>query len=188
MSDALSEFKFKESGGLFLTISKGDSVKIRVLTTDPLVTLNKKYGNTIFNFIVWNWDEGKAQVLSKGASIARPIQRIHTDEDYGADIQKVDLKLVATSTGPEDKDVEYSVNPLPKAENLTKEQLEEAKQIDLEKAVGGNGTRMSELNKGADLTPDVNDQDGVDDRRDDSGKDEVVLDDDEPADLSEIPF
>lgn len=188
MSDALRNYKFKESGGgLFLKLAKGDSIKLRILTTDPLVSTDN-YGNTRFNFVVWNWDESKAQILSKGASIARPIQKLHLDEDYGADIQKIDVKLTATSTGVEDKDVEYTVNPLPKANELTPEILAEVKKIDLEKAIT-NGTRMSKLLEGEELpVKDVNDMDGVDDRRDDSGKDEVVLDDDEPVDLSDIPF
>lgn len=190
MSDPLKNFEFPESEGLFLKLEKGGSVKLRVLTTDPLVSYDN-YGNMRFSFVVWNWDAKKAQILSKGNSIARALQQLHNDEDYGANIQEIDLKITAVSTGSEKKDVEYSVNPLPKAQKITDEILEEVKKVDLEKAIK-DGKRMSALSEGEELAipESVRQASGVDDNRDDSAKDEVVIDDidDEPVDLSDIPF
>lgn len=180
MKDPLAEFVFaeNESQSLFLSVKKGDSIKLRVLTTDPVVSKDK-YGNTRFAFIVWNYTENKAQILNKGASIARPIQQLHLDEDYGANIQKIDIKLIATSTGSEDKDVEYTLTPLPKAETLTVEQIKEAEKIKLDEIIK-NGTRMSEINQGApvkSVEPEVPQADTVHE-----------VQDDEPINLDDIPF
>lgn len=180
MSDPLKDYQFQESEGnsLFLTVKKGDSIKLRVLTVDPMISKDK-YGNTRFAFVVWNYNEQKAQILNKGASIARPIQQLHTDEDYGANIQKLDVKLVATSTGHEDKDVEYTLNPLPQSTDLTSEQVEEAKKINLENVIK-NGIRMSAAAKG-ETTPEVTTSPQVDD--------EVhEVEDTAPINLDSIPF
>lgn len=143
MSDALKQYQFKsEGGGLFLKFSPDEPVKVRVLTTDPLINVDN-YGNTRYAFVVYNFTEGKAQILNKGVTVSRQIQALHQDEDYGADIQKLDIKITATGEG---KETRYSVNPLPKSEKLTDEQVTEAREIDLEKVIGG-GIRMSEAVK-----------------------------------------
>lgn len=178
--DPLREFQFREGGGdgMFFKIAKGESKKIRVLTTDPVINTDK-YGGTKFAFIIYNHDESKAQILNKGASIARPIQQIHADEDYGADVQKIDLKITSTSTGPEEKDVEYSVNPLMKQEHLTEEQIAEAKEINLDKIV--DGIRMSEAVKNPEKTKDLEKSKPEETK-------ESIIEDDDDIDLSEVPF
>lgn len=185
--DPLAEFVFAENEGqsLFLSVKKGDSIKLRVLTTDPVVSKDK-YGNTRFAFIVWNYTDSKAQILNKGASIARPIQQLHLDEDYGANIQKIDIKLIANSTGPEDKDVEYILTPLPKAETLTVEQIKEAEKIKLDESIK-NGTRMSLLNQGA----KVQEQPVTQPKQDTPVSNEEVdslLASGEPISLEDVPF
>jgi len=175
--DPLKDFKFKSEGSdLFVTIKEDAPVKLRVLTTDPMIHIESKYGSTRFAFVVWNFTENKAQILDKGASIAREIQKLHMDADYGADIQKIDLKITGSGTG---KDTRYSVTPLPKAGTLTKEQIAEAAKIDLNKIIK-NGVRMSEANAGTELpTVQVNADENFDDI------DEVA---DQPVNMADIPF
>ncbi|HWT40039.1 MAG TPA: hypothetical protein VN081_02090, partial [Dongiaceae bacterium] len=126
MSDPLSNYNFG-SGSSGLYVSEFP-VKLRVLTTDPVVHMEEKYGSTKFAFIVWNHDLGKAQILDRGSSIAKAIQELHNDEDYGADIQKIDIKITSTGEG---KETRYAVTPLPKSIELTKDQIKEAADIDL---------------------------------------------------------
>ena len=174
MSDPLKDYQFPESdGGLFVKITEDKPIKLRVLTNDPLIHVDK-FSNTRFAFVVWNWTEGKAQILDKGASIARPIQKIHVDEDFGADIQKVDIKITATGSG---KETTYDVNVLNAAQDLTQKMVDEAKQINLEE-IFKNGTRMSQANNGTKVQQY-------------SGSEDVEIDDvdeDNPVDLTDIPF
>lgn len=143
MSNALRDLKFGDGGGS--SFIKEFPAKIRILSTDPLVSIDK-YGNTRFSFAVWSYDENKAMILSKGASIARPIQQIDADADYGMDVTAVDLKITSTGEG---KDTRYSVNVLPKTETLDKEQTKEVNDLDDNlKNIIKNGVRASAYNEG----------------------------------------
>lgn len=178
MSDALSGYNFS-SGSSGLWVDEFP-VKLRVLTTDPLVHVEAKYGSTKFAFVVFNHDAGKAQILDRGASIAEAIQKLHLDEDYGADVQKIDIKISKTGEG---KDTRYSVTPLPKAIELTNEQIKEATTIDLPGKIK-NGVRMSAINNGADTPmPLVVVTDAI-------YQDVLIEDFDEaePVNLADIPF
>jgi len=135
-----------------LKLSEGSSdfikqfpAKIRVLSTDPLVNLDK-FGGTKFAFPVWSYDEQKAMILNKGASIVKGIQQIDADEDYGGDVTAVDIKILSSGEG---KETRYSVNVLPKTQDLTEEQVEAVNKLDtnLSKIIK-NGVRASEFNKG----------------------------------------
>lgn len=151
--DALSNLKNRESGSdLYLSIKEGSPAKIRVLTTDPYIHKDK-FGNTRFAFVVWDHEANKPQILDRGWSIAKEVQSLHMDEDYGADITKVDLKITATGQG---KETRYSVNVLPKTTPLEDGHIEEANALNLEKIIK-NGLYASEYNKGTDLPEtDVN--------------------------------
>jgi len=162
-------------GGLFVKLTEGNPVKLRILTTDPIVTKDK-FGNTKFAFIVWNYTENKAMILNKGASIANEIKRLHLDEDYGADIQKMGIKI---TTKGQLKETRYSVDPLPNAEELTKEQVDEARNIRFEEAVK-NGIRLSKLESSDDIP--VNEEYEAEEHQEESE------DEDEPVDLNDVPF
>ena len=156
--DALKQYKFKEAtgGDLFTTVKSDQPQKLRVLTLDPIVHVDK-FANTRYAFVVYNYTVGKAQILDKGASIAKQISDLHLDDDYG-DINKIDIKITATGEGMETR---YSVNVLPKTESLTVDQIKEAANIKLDEIVKG-GTRMSALNNGEPLqtaTPEYTDED-----------------------------
>ena len=145
-TNALSTFSF--STGLFLTFNAGDEFKIRVLTTDPVVSQNE-YKNkatgevesltTKFAFIVYNFTQKKAQILNAGASITKEIQRLGNDEEWGANIKNMDIKISAEG---EHKNRKYKVTPMPKPETLTNEQIRECQAIDLDAKIDG-GNRMS---------------------------------------------
>lgn len=172
--DALKQYRFKEAtgGDLFTTIKSDQPQKLRVLTLDPIVHVDK-FANTRYAFVVYNYTVGKAQILDKGASIAKQISDLHLDDDYG-DINKIDIKITATGEGMETR---YSVNVLPKTEVLSVDQIKEAANIKLDEIIK-NGTRMSALNDGAPLpTVQVETPDEV--------TDEQL---DEEIDLSSIPF
>lgn len=182
-ADALKTFQFPKNKGLFVSFDDGDEFKLRVLTTDPVVT-NKEFIDPVtgetnlstkFAFIVYNFSLEKAQILNAGATITREIQRLHQDEDYGANIKQIDIKIAATGSKLTRK---YSVNALPKAEVLTNEQIKECQAINLEEKV--DGQRMS-FYKPADYQ-------ATDTNKPTEG--DIVIEDipDEPINLNDIPF
>jgi hypothetical protein len=103
-------------------------------------------GNTKYSFIVWNWTQNKAQILSKGPGVLKQLQAIHLDEDFDS-LNKVDIKLSATGEGLETR---YGVQVLPKARGMTSDMAKEAQGIKLEESIEG-GIRLSQINNGAEL-------------------------------------
>jgi len=178
MSDPLSKLKNRESGAdLYLTIKEGSPAKVRVVSTDPYIHKDK-YGNTRFAFAVWSHDLSRPMILDKGWGIAKNIQALHMDDDYGADITNVDIKITATGSGLETR---YSINVLPKTLKLEDGHFEEAQSLNLDKIIK-NGLYASDYNKGKELpATDINaDMPGLDpdaaDRFVDSLKDEPWVD------------
>lgn len=147
MTDALSALRFPEKSGgdTFIKFEKDKAIKLRVYTTNPLISLDN-YGNTKYSFAVWSYDDGKAKILSKGTSIAQGIAGLHNDPDYGEDITKLDIKIVPTGDGMERR---YTINVLPKAQNLTTEAMTEVKELDenMDKIIK-NGVRAEDYNNG----------------------------------------
>lgn len=154
MADALRGLTFpeKEGGSTFIKFKADVAQKLRVYTTDPLISIDQ-YGNTRYSFAVWNYEEGKAMLLSKGKTIAEPIVRLHNDPDYGEDITQVDIKILPTG---EELERKYQVNVLPKAQTLTPEQEAEVTKLDgkMEEIIP-NGIRASAYNKGEALPSPV---------------------------------
>lgn len=152
--DGLRSIRLKDNnseGGLFIRFVADQPVKLRVFSTNPIVA-NDPFGNTRYNFAVWNFTEAKPMILSAGALITRAISELHNDEDYGADVTKVDIKISPTGEKMERR---YSVQALPKASHIDPkdEQLVHDLDRDLEKFVK-NGVRAQEYNEGAEL-PDT---------------------------------
>lgn len=147
----LQELKFSEGNGSFI---KSFPAKLRILSTDPVVHMDK-FGSTKFAFPVWSYDENRPMILNKGASIVRGIQQIDSDEDFGADVTSVDIKITSTGEG---KETRYSVNALPKTQELTEDQLAQVEDLNksLEKIIK-NGVRVSSYNKGAKLKANEDD-------------------------------
>jgi hypothetical protein len=174
--DALSQARFGDS--LFLN---DFPTKIRVLTLDPMVYVDK-YANTRYAFVVFNLNEDKVQVLNKSASFPRRFQEIHTDDDFGRDIRKIDLKIA--TNGLQGTDIRYTITPIGMPHDLTQEQLRVIKDtaIDLQtliRKIAPNALRLSEINSGKQVKSEV------------EPEDTAIVDDIElgkPVDLSEIPF
>lgn len=198
--DSLSKFDFNRVGGAgkFLKFVAGESVTIRVLTKDPVVTEQifkngeEESFSTKFNFVVWNFTAEKAQILSATATMCRTFQRVATDEDYGSNLQKCDFKISAEG---EKKQRTYDINVLRHSGNekeLTKDMIEEARKINLDKDVQDNKGRLSVWE------PPVKDEEPADYSEDSPGHAEAkkVRDalgnednlDDEPINIDEIPF
>lgn len=183
-ADALSKFEFPKGKGLFVTFSDGDEYKVRVLTTDPVVSTseyeNAKTGevtvSTKFAFIVYNFTLSRAQILNAGATITKEIQRLHQDEEWGANIKKMDIKISAEG---EQLGRKYTITPVPKPETLTMDQIKECRAINLEEKIE-NGQRMSLYDPNQVPTTTV----------EEPVKDKVVEDEDEeePINLDDIPF
>jgi hypothetical protein len=178
MSDPLSNIKFKESGGGgadFIKFKANEPVKLRVFTTNPTIHLNN-YGKEQFSFAVWNYDEEKAMILSKGISIAKALSTLHRDEDFGADITALDIKIVPTGEG---MDREYSINPLPKAQKLSDEQLTQLEELDGKlDTIFKTSVRAEQYNEG--------EKPQAPEKLDDV--EPMPSDDDAPIDLGNIPF
>lgn len=148
-ADALSKFDFGQVGGssLFLKFKAGEPVTLRVLTVDPVVSI-EEYRNqqtdevesvsTKFSFVVYNFTAGKAQILKCTPTVARKIGELHTDPDFGANIRKVDIKITPTGEKLERR---YDVQVLPKTNELTPAMIKEAQAIKLDDRVEGD--RMS---------------------------------------------
>lgn len=190
--DALRGFDFSSfgNGGLFLKFEAGKAVTLRVLTVDPMVqqTEYETDGETTFStkfyFIVYNFTDGKAQILGASPGVARKIGELHTDEDFGANIRKIDIKI--TPSG-EKLTRKYDVQVLPKARELSNAQIKEAQEIDLEKAIT-DGQRMSYYDPDKPPT-----KSGIDQARETAKAlraDDPVIDDidEEPINLDDIPF
>lgn len=127
---------YKPAGGgdgLFLKISDGDSVKLRIASEPAIFTTTFEGSDpsTRFAWTVWNRGEKKAQVFNGGKSIYNQIADLV--EEWG-EPTTFDISVKRTGQGLETR---YSVNPLPKSTDLTKEEQEECDKVDLLKAVKG---------------------------------------------------
>lgn len=172
--DALSKLQFKEgnSESNFIKFVTDKAIKVRVFTTNPTIHVNN-YGKEQISFAVWNWDEDKAMILSKGPSIARQISTIHQDDDFGADVTKVDIKITPTGDG---MNREYGVNVLPKATDISDAQLEALAELDKKlSSIFKGSVRAEEYNNG--IKPQAFHPD-----------DGEPLNEDEQLDLTKLPF
>lgn len=210
--DPLSTFDFDQvtTAGLYLKFSPGDSVIVRILTTDPVISesefTDKTTGevrlNTRFAFIVYNFTDKRAQIMQATANTAKEIGKLHNDPDFGANIQKVDLKI----TPPNKNEIKaYDIQVLPSARPLSQAMIDEAKAIDLDNNVKDSRGRMSVWVKKPANEPEVGSS-GSDDEgpgkaaaRETAEKlkaskepvpEDIVIEDigDEPINLDDIPF
>jgi hypothetical protein len=133
--------KFTSGGGdgLFTQTPEG-TVKLRIFSlahyslgeyTDP--ESGEKTHSDKYSWVVWNYDDDKAQILSKGKSVFNQIAELSQDEDWG-DPTTYDIKITRTGKGMETR---YSVVPSPSKGTLTEAQVEACEAIDLPKVVKG---------------------------------------------------
>lgn len=153
MSNPLANLKF-ESTSDFIKFKADVPVKARVLSVNPLIHDNtftdKNTGevsvSTKYAFAVWNYNEDRAMILDASPSIAQGIHQKHTDEDYGEDITKVDLKITPTGEMLERR---YTLDVLPKAQEISADQEKAVKELDakLDTIIKG-GIRAEDYNNG----------------------------------------
>lgn len=194
--DSLSNFDFGKVSkpGKFLKFEAGKPVTIRILTKDPVVQERVFEGDgetnirTSFCFIVWNFTDERAQILSAGPSMAKTFQRVGTDEDFGANLQKCDIKI-----SPEGEKLQrtYDINVIRHSGNekpLTGAMIKEAQEINLDEDVKDNKGRLSRWQPTAKPQPKA--QPAAQDDTPPAEPDEVVEDFplDEPVNLDDIPF
>lgn len=184
MSDALSNFNF--GSGTFIKLNAATSPrKLRVVTTDPVVSLDN-FGNTRFSFVAWDYNDDRAGILSVGPGVAKRLQAIHQDEDFGANIKNTDIKVETVGS---ELDTRHTVTALPKSQELSPDQIKKLRDVDLDGKIE-NGQRMTVYN------PDdfaLEEKSGYDKAKETRAKldepDEVVEDiGDEPINLDDIPF
>lgn len=148
--DVIGTFDYDQFGnaGIFLKFKADKPVTVRVLTTDPVISqtefTDKKTGeinlNTRLNFIVYNFTEGKAQILGASPAMGRRFGELHTDEDFGANIRNIDIKIYPTGEGLERR---YDIQVLPQTRELTNAMIKEAQAINLDDLVKDSQGRMS---------------------------------------------
>jgi hypothetical protein len=192
-TDALADFDFDKvgGGGLFLKFEAKRDVTLRVLTVDPIVSqrefedskTHEMKLNTSFLFIVYNFTDGRAQIMRASPGVAKTIGQLHVDQDFGANIRNTDIKIKPTGEGLERR---YEIQVLRHSGNetkLTAEQVAEAKAINLEKNDDGTprGYRLSEFDK-----KQKEKQEAV--NRGDAPPADVANLGDEPINLDDIPF
>lgn len=192
--DAFSSFDMDQfqKPSIYLKWEAGKALVLRVLTVDPVLYssefTDKKTQELViatkFAFIVYNFTAKKAQVMQTTPNLAKKLQELHVDPDFGANIRQVDLKITPPAPGVI---AAYEVQVLPKAQEMSNEQVTECMKIDLDKLFSDKGgMRMTAYDpkklKGA--TPN----DGVSVTSDDSTDTTDTKIDDTPINLDDIPF
>ena len=186
--DSLGKFDFSKftGGGLYVKFEAGKPLTLRILTTNPIVSTkefeNPKTGevtiSTKFSFIVYNFTEGKAQILSASPGVAKKISELHVDEDFGANIRKIDIKISPTGEQLQRK---YDIQVLPNTKELTKEQIAELKAIDLDDKVEGDRMSIYDPEERAPNTKVAS----ATDKEEDTEIEDI---NDEPINMDDIPF
>lgn len=180
-SNPLANLKF-ESTSDFIKFKADSPVKLRVLSVNPLIHDNTytdtKTGevtvSTKYAFAVWNYTSDRAMILDATPSIAQNIHRLHTDEDYGEDVTKLDIKIEPTGEMLERR---YAINVLPSPQTLSTAQVKAVNELDDKlPSVIKNGIRAEEYNSG---------------KRPKQELDEIApmpSDEDAPIDLDDVPY
>jgi hypothetical protein len=183
------DFSSVKKPGKFLKFKDGDTMTLRVLTKDPVVS-EKDFGNggvARLNFIVYNFTEERAQIFSASFGVGETLQRIGRDDDYGQNLQKVDVKISADG---EQLQRVYTVNVLRHSgseKELTTDQIKECATLanDLEDIEGNKG-RLSEWQP---PKPSSGYEEAKEQANSLRKEDDVTeFDANEPINLDDIPF
>jgi len=166
VKDLYNDNKPVSTGGLFLKINDGETVRLRIL--DLPVAFDSEYDGKVSKKWAWpvyNHDEGETQILQGGSTIYNGINALIQDDEWGDPVE-YDIKIGRTGTGT---DTKYAVNGARKSEDVPEDvDVPEVVNIIAKSPSATNVRKLGE----APVQKDV------------------VLDDidDEPVDLSEIPF
>lgn len=191
--DALKDFDMDQfqKPSVFLKFEPGKAVVVRVLTTDPVLYNtsfeDKKKNETVvttkFAWIVYNFTKQMAQVMQTTPNLAKKLQELHVDPDFGANLKEIDLKITPPAAGII---AAYDVQVLPKPQEMTNEQVKECLKIKLDELFEDKGgMRMTSYDpkkfKPAVATEDTDDSEPEPEMPE-------GLEDGEPIDLNDIPF
>ena len=133
-----NEHKPAGGDGLFLDIKDGEKAKVRI-ASEPAISSNE-YRNedtgevslsTRYSWVVWNRDEKKAQIFSRGASIFKQLAALI--EEWG---EPTEFDITIKRTGSM-LATRWTVTPARKSVNLTEEEQAECDKIYLLKATKG---------------------------------------------------
>lgn len=119
-------------GGLYFKPEAGKAYKIR-LVGEPVVFQNTYEENTStrYAWVIWNHTDEEAQIFQLPPSGYRAVYDLAVSE-WG-DPETYDLSYKKTG---ERLETRHSINPMPKSAELTEEQLEKCKALDLKEAIG----------------------------------------------------
>lgn len=116
MSSVWTDHKPNQGGGDFLKLKDGQKKKVRFTSEPAIVTydgVKMRYQVALFNLT-----DDVAQIYEFGAQIFGQIGDLY--EDWG---EPTEFTMTISRQGSTQFDTSYSVNPVPKSEPLTKEQL-----------------------------------------------------------------
>lgn len=122
------------SGGLYLKITDGQTVKIRI-ASEPAIFENESQpdenGNTRistrYGWLVWNQDEQTPQIIQQSATFFKNLAVLAQDEEYG-DPTGYDIKIKRVGQGLE---TTYTITPSANREPLGASAKKELAAIDL---------------------------------------------------------
>lgn len=161
----------------------GKPVRFRV-ASEPVVYDSEYEGkvSTKYSWIMYNLDEGIAQVVTLPVTAYRMVAEICGDDDWGDPLTNIyNLKITRRGTST---DTKWSVVPQPSKEELTQDQQNEVKGVSL--------VKMCEASRGAMNVQWLKDviTNGRSSSQNTQPKRDVVVEDipDEPINLDDIPF
>ncbi len=111
------EHKPVGSGGDYLKLKSGERKKVRFTGEPAVVTYDGV--KLRYQVVLYNKSDNVAQIYEFGPQVFTLIGDLY--EDWG---EPTDFDMTISRQGSTQYDTSYSVNPLPKSEDLTKEQLE----------------------------------------------------------------
>ena len=180
-------------GGLYLKISDGETVKLRIISEPAIYeSESERDGKVIlttrYAWLVWNQELNIPQILQQSATFFKSLAAIVQDEEWG-DPKEYDIKVSRKGTELETK---YNIVPSTNRDKLSTEAMKEVKEVDLiEKIKAGPYAQrvmwLSEYDQlASDPTPKAEvkakpEKDIVHPVNTSDGDDSVV-------DLSDIPF
>lgn len=184
-----------QSGG-FLKIEDGKTVVLRI-ASEPVIFQSEYKGNlsTRYAWVVYNMTEDAAQIFSQSARFFSNLAVLANDDEYG-DPTEYNIKVTRNGT---DTNTTYTIVASPKKAPLTADQRDAVESVDILKAVqaGPGVSNVFWLNDFAKGNTPKQETSGYEKAKavasDIKARKEEPADlefpvDDEPIDLSEIPF
>lgn len=138
-----------EGGGDYLKLKDGDKVKMRI-ASEPAVSVYKRGQNPRYSWIVFNREKDIAQVYTAGVSVYNQIADL---VDEWGDPKGFDITIKRTGSGMQD--TSYNVSPVKESRDLTSDELEVVKAMDLIKL--SKGKWLAEYAEDAQLPPPISD-------------------------------